>query len=315
MAPLPRLTLIPYLQSWDGASATLTLNVLAIPDGDPRAPLTDGFPTKGPPISEAQLTLRANISSEVGQLPIEGETSATVGVPLAMPAERARVFEALEAIFKPSATASLPVRSAERTLHKFLPPSYRDAFAFVAPRTALASVEDEYKCMLRCPPKQPLPKPKPITYSWVDALGYALRQPLVLRAAGLLHTIQVALPKADLYAEGGWLFLTLDPASDYASSARPRWTPKRPGRSSPPCCFPYSKTPPPRPPPEAPTTKFSPRRSASTTASPRSCTPHSKKRCCTSIRPVKARRRSRISAFSSVGTTRTYWSRSTARSA
>lgn len=219
MAPVPRLTLIPYLQSWDGAAATLTVNVVAIPDGDPRAPLTDGFPTKGPPISEAQLTLTANISSEAGQLPIEGETSATVGVPLTMPAERARVFEALEELFKPSASAALPVRTAERTLHKFLPPSYRDAFAFVAPRTPLASVDEEYKCMLRCPPKQPLPKPKTITYSWIDALGYALRQPLVLRAAGLLHTIEVALPKADLYAEGGWLFLTLDPSSDYASSA------------------------------------------------------------------------------------------------
>jgi hypothetical protein len=219
MASVPRLTLIPYLQSWDGASATLTVNVVAIPDGDPRAPLTDGFPTIGPPINEAQLTLLANISFEVGQLPIEGETSATVSVPLSMPTERARVFQALEELFHPSATASLPVRSAQRTLHKFLPPSYRDAFAFVAPRTALASVDDEYKCMLRCPPKQPLPKPKPITYSWIDAIGYALRQPLVLRAAGLLHTIEVALPKADLYAEGGWLFLGLDPSSDYASSA------------------------------------------------------------------------------------------------
>jgi hypothetical protein len=42
---------------------------------------------------------------------------------------------------------------------------------------------------------------------------------MVLRAAGLLYTIEVVLPKADLYSEGGWLFLTLDPASDYASSA------------------------------------------------------------------------------------------------
>jgi hypothetical protein len=219
MAPVPRLTLIPYLQSWDGATATLTLNVVAIPDGDPRAPLTDGFPTTGPPISEAELTLAANLSSEPGQLPIEGEISASVSVPLTMPAERTRVFEALEGIFKPSATAALPVRSAARTLHKYLPPSYRDAFAFVAPRTELASVDEEYKCMLRCPPKQPLPKPTPPTYSWIDALGYALRQPMVLRAAGLLHTIDVVLPKADLYAEGGWLFLGLDPASDYASSA------------------------------------------------------------------------------------------------
>ncbi len=220
MATPPRLTLTPYLQSWDGASATLTLNVLAIPDGDPRASLTEGFTTPGPPISEAdKLVLRANISSEVTQLPMLSEVSASVSVTPPMPSERGRVFEALEALFKPSAAAGLPLRSAERTLHKYLPPSYRDAFAFVAPRTPLASVDEEYLCMLRCPPKQPLPKPTPVAYSWIDALGYAVRQPMVLRAAGLLHTIEVALPKHDLYADGGWLFLTLDPSSDYASSA------------------------------------------------------------------------------------------------
>jgi hypothetical protein len=147
------------------------------------------------------------------------EVSASVEVPLTMPPDRRLIFEALEALFEPSVPAALPVRSAERTVHKFLPTSYRDAFAFVAPRTPLASVDEEYKCMLRCPPKKPLPKPAPPTYSWIDALGYALRQPMVLRAAGLLHTIEVTLPSAELYANGGWLFLTLAAGSDYASSA------------------------------------------------------------------------------------------------
>jgi len=219
VTPVPRLTLIPYLQAWDGAAATLTLNVLAIPDGDPRASLTEGFPTDGPPICEAALTLTVNLSSEVGQLPMRSEVGASVGVPLPMPPERRLVFEALEAIFAPSAPAAMPVRSAAGTLHKYLTPSYRDAFAFVAPRTELASVDEDYKCMLRCSPKQPLPTPTAPQYSWIDALGYAVRQPMVLRAAGLLHTIEVSLPSAELYANGGWLFLTLDPSSDYASSA------------------------------------------------------------------------------------------------
>ena len=219
MTSVPRLTLIPYLQSWDGTTRKLALNVLAIPDGDPRASLTEGFPTTGPPISEAELTLAVDLSSEVEQLPMLTEVSASVDVPLPMPAERGLVFEALEAMFEPSVAAALPVRSAERTLHKYLPTSYRDAFAFVAPRTPLASVDEEYKCMLRCPPKKPLPTPAPPTYSWIDALGYALRQPLVLRAAGLLHTIEVTLPSPDLYKNGGWLFLTLAASSDYASSA------------------------------------------------------------------------------------------------
>lgn len=48
-----------------------------------------------------------------------------------------------------------------------------------------------------------------------------MRQPKVLIEAGLLHEIEVPLPNTepDLYANGGWLFLTLDPSSDYYASS------------------------------------------------------------------------------------------------
>jgi hypothetical protein len=46
-----------------------------------------------------------------------------------------------------------------------------------------------------------------------------MRQPLFLRATGMLHTVTVALSPATLLKEGGWLFFTLDPGSDYAAQA------------------------------------------------------------------------------------------------
>ena len=190
-----------------------------IPDGDPRAPLTEGYPTSGPAIADARLVLTANLLTDVGQLPTFADVAATATLTPVMPAGRRAVFEQLNEIFEPSIPAAIAPRTADRTLSKYLPRSYRDSFAFVAPTTDLAVTDDSYQCLLRCPPTAPLPTPTPPTYSWIAALGHALREPTILRAAGLLHTLDVVLPNADLYENGGWLFLSLDGASDYSDSA------------------------------------------------------------------------------------------------
>jgi hypothetical protein len=221
MAPVPRLTLTPYLQRWNAAAASLTINALLVPDGDPRQPLTAGFAPAGPAIADATPVLRANLIASAEALPLRTDVDHGLTLPLAPPAGRRDVFDQLDALFSPSAPAELTPRSAERTLRKHLPRSYRDAFAFAAPRTELAVTDDTYRCLLRCPPRTP-PTPPPASpppRSWLDALGYALRQPQVLRAAGLLHTLEVALPAADYYVDGGWLFLTLDASDAYAGVA------------------------------------------------------------------------------------------------
>jgi hypothetical protein len=221
VTPVPRLTLIPYLQRWNASSSTLTINALLVPDGDPRLSLTDGFGVAGPAIADAQPVLRANLIASADQLPLTTAVDHALALPLTQQAGRGAVFDQLDALFSPSAPAQLTPRTADRTLRKYLTRSYRDAFAFVAPRTELAVIDDSYHCLLRCPPKSP-PTPPPAApppRSWLDALGYAMRQPQILRAAGLLHTLEVALPGAGYYSDGGWLFLTLDAAGDYASAA------------------------------------------------------------------------------------------------
>jgi hypothetical protein len=53
--------------------------------------------------------------------------------------------------------------------------------------------------------------------SWGRVIGFALRQPVLARELGLLYEAKFALPTADFFADGGWLFVGLDPAGDFSA--------------------------------------------------------------------------------------------------
>ncbi|MEO0338152.1 MAG: hypothetical protein AAF242_02965, partial [Bacteroidota bacterium] len=95
--------------------------------------------------------------------------------------------------------------------------SYQDAFAFVEPKTPLAFTDDTYECLLNCPPKVALPEP-PINpgISWAEAFSFALRQPHLAKALGLVYELEIKLDPKDIYEYGGWLFFSLADSSDYA---------------------------------------------------------------------------------------------------
>ena len=218
----PRLTILPFLRRWDHASATLHLRVLIAPTGDPLRPLTESWPAvvAAPAFAEAQLTLALHVSSQVDALPMRSRIDLTRQVPLVMPAERRDVFEEFKRRFVITKKEALPARVAGNTLRKYLPPPYRAAFGFTAPRTALATIDDQELCALRCPPGKPSGKPpaKP-DVSWGDTYGAALRQELVARALGLLHDVAIVITPATLIFDGGWVFVSLDAASDFAAAA------------------------------------------------------------------------------------------------
>src|SRR5262249_51752148 len=131
MPGLFRLTILPYLQIWERASRTLQVNVVLYPIGDPRSSLTGGLGIPGPAIADASIVLTASLSRTVGQLPIATSVDHTADSPLVMPPERLDVFNGLDAAFHPSAAEMPPVRTADKTLTKYLTKSYREAFAFV----------------------------------------------------------------------------------------------------------------------------------------------------------------------------------------
>lgn len=220
MATLPhKLTLASYLQRWDADTNTLATNLLVMPTGSPLNPLGTGLPVAdpGPAFADCKLVFSAMLSKNWQQLPGFSEVDSSEVLSPAMPANRQALFKGLADQFKITKSEAVAVRKQELMVRKHLMSSYTKSFAFVAPKTKLASTDDTYACLLNCPPKIP-PAPKPIdtSVSWAEAISFALRQPQLARAMGIVYELTVKVDPADLLKNGGWLFISLDTSSDYS---------------------------------------------------------------------------------------------------
>lgn len=229
MATAPKLTLVPYLQRWDHAARILSIRVLIAPTGNPLAPLVNA-PPGVPAFADASFAFRVNVSDAVGALPqrtLVDQTTvlpdpaagpATVGTPDAR-AIFAAIKDALKIPDGPAANTFSPQgRDLTRQLRKYLPLSYRRSFAFTKPRTSLAVIDDTYHCLMKCPP-DPQPPPPPTVIGWGEALAFAMRQPRLAEALGLIVNLDVPLDAAPRLEHGGWLWVELAPASDYSVQA------------------------------------------------------------------------------------------------
>lgn len=220
MTELPRITILPFLQVWSSTDAKLSVRVLTLPVTDPRRPLTDGWLSAAPasPFIGANIVLKAAFPGEPNKVPTLADV-AGVGpdLPLVMPSEQTQIANELAAQFSISLPAEVPVRKAAFRLGKYLPQSYRGAFAFVAPKTGLAFTDDTYHCELRCPKKGPPRPSRPPGISWAEAFAFLLRSLPAARAMGLIHDFTIHVGTA--FAEGGWLFFRLAPTSDFAAQA------------------------------------------------------------------------------------------------
>lgn len=225
MATPHKITLVPYLQRWDHATRTLSIRLLIAPTGNPLGPLV--VPPAGvPAFADAKLAFSVNISDAAGALPQRalvdqvavlpdpGAGSATIDHPDARAIFTA-IKEALEIPDTPAADTFAPQgRDLSRQLRKYLPVSYRHSFAFVKPRTSLAVIDDTYQCLMRCPP-DPVTPPPPMVIGWGEALAFAMRQPRLAEALGLVVSLVVPLDAAPRLEHGGWLWVELATASDF----------------------------------------------------------------------------------------------------
>ncbi|MBX3208655.1 MAG: hypothetical protein KF764_26715 [Labilithrix sp.] len=216
--PTSKLTLAPYLQTWDEARKVLVVRVMTVPVDDPRAPLSTGWavPTS-PSFDTARLVLRAHVGVDAGRLPTLADVAPEPSPTTLEAAAHARsIFDAFAARFPITKPAEAHERSASMTMRKYLPPSYRTSHAFVQPRTRLALTDDTYRCALNCPPSSPpdvTPPPPDLTWGEIFAVG--MRKSQVARAMGFIHEIE--LDVGDRLRDGGWLFFTLDATSDFAA--------------------------------------------------------------------------------------------------
>lgn len=214
-----KLTVVPYLQAWDETNRRLTVNVLVMPVDDPRQPLSDGWAgapvPAAPAFQGADILLEPHFSNDPGRIPNRADVPGTGDdFALTMPADQGSIFDEFADRFDLSEPHIVVEQSAAATLRKYLPKSYRGAFAFVAPRTPLAVLDDSYHCALHCPGNAiPAGTAVSKSISWGDAFGMILRQPPVARAAGLVHTI--TLDVGDRFENGGWLFFSLFADSDF----------------------------------------------------------------------------------------------------
>jgi hypothetical protein len=214
-----QLSILAFPQRWTGAA--LETRVLLLPAGDPTiAP----SPASGlPQFAGTTWSLRAMVVPGFDALmgPNPGATPGTMPFPFTAPApaDALALFNTIGAQFPivpPDPPAVRRTRFANIGFRKHLPASYTNAFAFERPGSG-TTIGNEFGCALRDAPVGTLEDPKPpATVTWGAVLSFALRQPLLARALGLLHEVTIPVAPSTLLNAGGWLFIELDPAGSIA---------------------------------------------------------------------------------------------------
>jgi hypothetical protein len=211
-----QLSLLTFPQRF--REGILECRVLLLPTSDPLLPPAGSglpafagadWPLSARVLAGPDALLGADLGSAPGAPPLAFTAAA--------PATAVPLFNALKTQFKIGAPAPVPAtlrraRLGEIRVRKHLPESYTSAFPFERPGPD-TSVGNEFGCALRgeVPAQDGDPKPPTDGLRWGEALSFALRQPRLARALGLIHDLAVPVAP-DLLAGGGWIYVELDPA-------------------------------------------------------------------------------------------------------
>ena len=208
------LSLMAFPQSWNATKKQLAVNLMLLPVGNPLSPLGTG-----PKFAGTTVNLNAAFIAGLASLPSTTSPIALTLPYVAIPPVGAvSLFNALLAKLPPGTTVNtttptLPAASVR--IKKSLPPSYTAAFPFQRPRSTDVITGDGYGCALVAqspgqlyPPQPPPPK----IIAWGQILSYALRQPQLAMALGLIYQVVLDVPAATVQ-NGGWLFFALDTSS------------------------------------------------------------------------------------------------------
>ncbi|HJR08189.1 MAG TPA: hypothetical protein VJ842_13085 [Pyrinomonadaceae bacterium] len=231
MEPNRRFTILTFPQSYDGTE--LSLNVVILPrNQNPLLPAIEQHGASIPPIpdatpfADAKLILEARIIIGLNNFPNSLAATDSEVLQTDAPANARDLFLALAENFKikhlnpnnadltandDKADATKPV---ERTVKKYLPLSYRQAFNFTTPRTRNAVTDDSYRCAVRDAGLVAGFERSPDEISWGKVFAFALRQPLLARQLGMIYQTKITI-KDTYFPQGGWLYVDLAVGSDY----------------------------------------------------------------------------------------------------
>lgn len=205
-----RLALMTFAQRWDGASLAAT--VLVLPSGDPTAPLFPG----GAVFAGNAIKLRAGIIGSLDALPAldAGTTSALDALP--PPANALELFTLLKTKFAPKNTVGVPPSGAAAfdRVRKALPATYTSLLPPGSQYADNVASLDDFGCTLNGQRPSKIP-PGPRSTSWGEVISHALRNPYLADALGLRYEFTLGGDDARSFADGGWLYVTLDPADGY----------------------------------------------------------------------------------------------------
>jgi hypothetical protein len=210
-----RLASLTFASGWDGTR--LSGSVLLLPSGDPTATLFGGTSL---PFAGTPFALQAVVVAGADMLP----DTTLVGDAITPPdlSQAAALFAQIGARFGvvDQTVVFMPPPTAAEVM-KPLPGSYTDLLPPGAVRSRFATTPDDFQCALRDrQPKLPLPPPPPRTVSWGQVISYALRNPALARALGLIRDFTVE--RTTPLTNGGWLFVS--PAvSDGGSGLTAAW--------------------------------------------------------------------------------------------
>jgi hypothetical protein len=208
-----RLSILTFPQRWDGGA--LAARVLLLPVGDPQAALAAGLPAFEGTAWPLRCTVLPSPDALMTSAPGSAPGAMTFSFTATPPDGAADLFQALATQLTPVA----PATSAERlanvataAVRKQLPESYTSAFPFERP-AAGTTISDEFGCALRetIPALETDPRPEN-TVTWGAILSFALRQPVVARALGLIYDVPVPANLIAALPDGGWIYVDLDPA-------------------------------------------------------------------------------------------------------
>src|SRR5215217_4779761 len=160
-----KLSVLTFPQFWDNAARRLDLRAVVLPRNNPLDPLLTGIPPvpDEPAFVDAQLTFDIRFIASLDSLPDPADVQFSQTVSGQTPPDLRGLYDELALRFPVAPPGTLPAATPRRTdtrILKYLPVSYRTAFAFGSPRTTRARTDDSFRCALQTP-SDPIPPPPP----------------------------------------------------------------------------------------------------------------------------------------------------------
>ena len=208
-----KLNLLTFPQRWDAAARELVVRVLCLPVGNPRDALGAGQPA----FAAADLRFEAHLIGNLDHVPRAADaTPSGLLALLQPPLQKALVFEQLGLQFEIDGDPRPAAPGPAMRFKKPVTDSYR---ALVGNRQLGDELIDahEHECALHdAHAGQPAaPVLLKSSLRWGQVIAYALRQPTLATALGLMGELRVPLDEG-LYARGGWLWLAPHASGNFA---------------------------------------------------------------------------------------------------